>query len=238
MRSTQNGFTLVEIAIVLVIIGLLLGGVLKGQELINSAKAKSLVNDFRTISTAVYAYQDRFRFMPGDDPAAGQHVGGANASSPSGEARGNGRVGGNWNSTTATDESFLVWQHLRMANLLTGTSDTSDTSATSNYYPRNADNGRIGITGVVPISVGTTSATSSSSASVVMTGAFFICSDGISARLARQVDATMDDGTTNTGNVRAMAQVDGVGAASGTAIDINAELERNSTALYTVCVAY
>src|SRR5438445_754802 len=123
MRSTQNGFTLVEIAIVLVIIGLLLGGVLKGQELINSAKAKSLVNDFRTISTAVYAYQDRFRFMPGDDPAAGQHVGGANASSPSGDARGNGLIGGNWNSTTATDESFLVWQHLRMANLLTGTSD-------------------------------------------------------------------------------------------------------------------
>lgn len=235
MRSTQNGFTLVEIAIVLVIIGLLLGGVLKGQELINSAKAKSLVNDFRTISTAVYAYQDRFRFMPGDDPAAGQHVGGANASSPSGEARGNGRVGGNWNSTTTTDESFLVWQHLRMANLLTG---TSDTSATSNYYPRNADNGRIGITGAVPISVPSTSATSPSSASVPMTGAFFICSDGISARLARQVDSTMDDGATNTGNVRAMAQVSGAGAASGTAIEITPDLERTSSDLYTVCVAY
>ncbi|MFZ5505582.1 MAG: prepilin-type N-terminal cleavage/methylation domain-containing protein [Pseudomonadota bacterium] len=235
MRSTQNGFTLVEIAIVLVIIGLLLGGVLKGQELINSAKAKSLVNDFRTISTAVYAYQDRFRFMPGDDPAATQHVGGANASSPSGEARGNGRVGGNWNSTTTTDESFLVWQHLRMANLLTGNSNFSDLNG---YFPRNADNGTIGITGTAPIRPATETATSSSSASVLMTGAFFICSDGISARLARQVDATMDDGATETGNVRAMAQVDGVGAASGTAINITIDLERNSTALYTVCVAY
>ena len=100
------------------------------------------------------------------------------------------------------------------------------------------DNGRIGITGAVPIAVGTGSATSSSSASVPMTGAFFICSDGISARLARQVDATMDDGATDTGNVRAMAQVDGAGAASGTAITITPELERNSTSLYTVCVAY
>ncbi|WP_019917208.1 prepilin-type N-terminal cleavage/methylation domain-containing protein [Methyloversatilis discipulorum] len=235
MRSTQNGFTLVEIAIVLVIIGLLLGGVLKGQELINSAKAKSLVNDFRTISTAVYAYQDRFRFMPGDDPAATQHVGGTNASSPSGEARGNGRVGGNWNSTTTTDESFLVWQHLRMANLLTGNSNFSDINS---YFPKNADNGNIGITGAVPIRPATETATSSSSASVPMTGAFFICSDGISARLARQVDATMDDGATNTGNVRAMAQVDGAGAASGTAIEITAERERNSSDLYTVCVAY
>lgn len=238
MPSTQRGFTLVEIAIVLVIIGLLLGGVLKGQELINSAKAKSLVNDFRTISTAIYAYQDRFRFMPGDDPAAGQHVGGATASTPGSDARGNGRIGGAWNSGTATDEAFLVWQHLRMANLLTGTSDTSDTSATSNYYPRNADNGRIGITGAVPISVPSTSATSPSSASVPMTGAFFICSDGISARLARQVDSTMDDGATNTGNVRAMAQVSGAGAASGTAIEITPDLERTSSDLYTVCVAY
>ena len=43
-RRKQSGFTLVEIAIVLVIIGLLLGGVLKGQELINSAKVKNLLN--------------------------------------------------------------------------------------------------------------------------------------------------------------------------------------------------
>ena len=59
MKKQQSGFTLVEIAIVLVIIGLLLGGVLKGQELINSAKVKNLANDFRTIPTFVYAYQDK-----------------------------------------------------------------------------------------------------------------------------------------------------------------------------------
>ncbi len=47
MKSQQSGFTLVEIAIVLVIIGLLLGGILKGQELINSAKVKNLANDIK-----------------------------------------------------------------------------------------------------------------------------------------------------------------------------------------------
>ncbi|MDO9450951.1 MAG: prepilin-type N-terminal cleavage/methylation domain-containing protein, partial [Rugosibacter sp.] len=61
MRNKQSGFTLVEIAIVLVIIGLLLGGVLKGQELINSAKVKNMINDFRSTSTFIYAYQDKFR---------------------------------------------------------------------------------------------------------------------------------------------------------------------------------
>ncbi|CAN6133542.1 Prokaryotic N-terminal methylation site [Methylophilaceae bacterium] len=45
MKKQQLGFTLIELAIVLVIIGLLLGGVLKGQELINSAKVKSMATD-------------------------------------------------------------------------------------------------------------------------------------------------------------------------------------------------
>src|ERR1700688_3560780 len=72
----QSGFTLVEIAIVLVIIGLLLGGILKGQELINSAKVKNIANDFRVIPTYIYAYQDKFRALPGDDKNVVAHVGG------------------------------------------------------------------------------------------------------------------------------------------------------------------
>ena len=49
MRKQQSGFTLVEIAIVLVIIGLLLGGILKGQEMITQAKIKNIINDFNGI---------------------------------------------------------------------------------------------------------------------------------------------------------------------------------------------
>src|SRR5437763_13829667 len=74
MKSQQSGFTLVEIAIVLVIIGLLLGGILKGQELINSARVKNIANDFRVIPTYVYAYQDKFRALPGDDANVAVHV--------------------------------------------------------------------------------------------------------------------------------------------------------------------
>ena len=64
----QSGFTLVEIAIVLVIIGLLLGGVLKGQELINSAKVKNFASDIRNISTLIYAYQDQLPGTAGRRP--------------------------------------------------------------------------------------------------------------------------------------------------------------------------
>src|SRR5713226_2368723 len=66
-KSTETGFTLVEIAIVLVIIGLLLGGILKGQEMITQAKIKNAINDFNGITVAVTSYQDRYRALPGDD---------------------------------------------------------------------------------------------------------------------------------------------------------------------------
>ena len=70
MKTKQTGFTLVEIAIVLVIIGLLLGGILKGQEMITQAKIKNVVNDFNGITAAVNSYQDRYRALPGDDLSA------------------------------------------------------------------------------------------------------------------------------------------------------------------------
>ena len=67
LRSNQSGFTLVEIAIVLVIIGLLLGGVLKGQELIENGRIKAAANDMNGMLAAHNSYFDRFHRLPGDD---------------------------------------------------------------------------------------------------------------------------------------------------------------------------
>src|SRR5258706_12234468 len=112
MRSQQSGFTLVEVAIVLVIIGLLLGGVLKGQELINSAKVKNLANDFRVIPTYIYAFQDKFKALPGDDTQVVAHVSGSTLATTPAAKQGNGVIDGLWNSPTTTDESYLFWQHV------------------------------------------------------------------------------------------------------------------------------
>src|SRR5688572_6821667 len=91
MKTTQKGFTLVEIAIVLVIIGLLLGGILKGQEMITQAKIKNVIADFSGVSAAYHGYQDRYRAIPGDDPNAGRW-----AAARAGD--GNGVVGGTYNN--------------------------------------------------------------------------------------------------------------------------------------------
>jgi prepilin-type N-terminal cleavage/methylation domain-containing protein len=227
MRNRQSGFTLVEIAIVLVIIGLLLGGVLKGQELINSAKVKNMIGDFRTTSTFVYAYQDKFRALPGDDAGVVAHVNGTLATAIPGTAVGDGRINGAWNSSTATDESYLFWQHVRLAGLATGTTTTGG----ADYLPRNADGGKLGITGdaVIPGWTGTT----------------FVCSSGIQGKLARQIDTTMDDGNTATGTVRVLtsvAKVAGTPAAGGelaTGVANTVGLEpMDDSALFTVCAQY
>ena len=77
MLQGQRGFTLVEIAIVLVVIGLLLGGILKGQEMVVQARTKNVIADFGGLTAAHYAYQDRYRATPGDDPAANRWSGAA-----------------------------------------------------------------------------------------------------------------------------------------------------------------
>src|SRR2546429_2625420 len=113
MTKRRQGFTLVEIAIVLVIIGLLLGGILKGQEMITQAKIKNIMSDFSGISAAYHGYQDRYRAIPGDDPNAATRWSTAPAATA---GSGNGVVVGTYNNgnaaCAASVESCSFWDHL------------------------------------------------------------------------------------------------------------------------------
>ncbi len=210
----QSGFTLIELAIVLVIIGLLLGGVLKGQELINSAKVKNMVQDFKNVQVYIYGYQDKFKAIPGDDHHSDTHVNGTNAAT-AGQTQ-NGIIQGAWNTATNTDESCVFWQHIRLAGLAPGPTAVN-CAANNTYQPRNADGGLIGVQGVSGFAI------------AGLSGSFVICSESILGKFAEQIDTTMDDGVTNTGSVRATsdnAAWDG---------DITAAEESSP---YTVCMSF
>lgn len=136
----QSGFTLVEIAIVLVIIGLLIGGVLKGREMITNAKIKRIENDFAGVSAAIYAYQDRYGVLPGDDPAASTRFAGSWTASDNGN--GNGNISGGWNSTNNASESRKIWKHLRGSGLIAG---PVDATGASYQQPSNSFGGLVGV---------------------------------------------------------------------------------------------
>ncbi len=225
MKSKQAGFTLIELAIVLVIIGLLLGGVLKGQELINSAKVKNMATDFKNIQVYIYGYQDKFRALPGDDAKAADHVAGGTLASTGGTV-GNAVIQGDWDTATKTEESALFWQHVRLAGLAAGPTDVDD----ANYFPTNADGGRIGIQSVVGFDTITG-----------MSGAYVICSNAILGKFAKQLDVALDDGETSTGSVRAIPQgASGVAVttASITGGDATATPPEGDSAPYTVCMTF
>ena len=213
MRTQQSGFTLVEIAIVLVIIGLLLGGVLKGQELINQAKIKNIANDLNGISVAIYGYQDRYKQYPGDDSGSA-----ARWTSPLAVAgSGNAKVGELLNTSiidcsTSVLENCQFWHHLRLAGFVGG--DTS--VAQGKLSPQNAvggvlqvQQGALGLSGLV------------------------ICSTNLLGKLANAIDSQFDDGNPATGQVRGATEVAAMNL-SGTAA--TAYVDDGST-VYTICKA-
>ena len=106
-RKSEAGFTLVEIAIVMVIIGLLIGGVLKGQAMIENAKVKRVVKQADELRAAVMTFFDKYGVLPGDENLAAIPSGGADN-----EGNGNGQITG--------AEVFEVYNDLGLAGLISG----------------------------------------------------------------------------------------------------------------------
>ena len=124
----QSGFTLIEIAIVLVIIGLLLGGVLKGQELITSARVRNLISQQDGIKAAYFGFLDRFRALPGDYNQATTNITGATA---------NGNNNGQILAAGGVDEHILVWEHLSKAGFINGSYTYAAGAETTASAPTN-----------------------------------------------------------------------------------------------------
>jgi prepilin-type N-terminal cleavage/methylation domain-containing protein len=231
MNRKQSGFTLIEIAIVLVIIGLLLGGVLKGQELINSAKVKNLATDFRNIPVYIYGYQDKFRAIPGDDALASSHV--VTAGVTVTNVNGNGLIDSNWNDHTPTAEAYIFWQHIRLAGMATGSTDVN----AADYLPVNSVAGQIGIqsgttcggTGAAGTCTAAFTTPIKDATGAGIRGTYVICSPNILGKFAKQLDIQMDNGDPGTG-----AMMAGIATPAGT--PMTSVPSPDDAAVYTVCM--
>jgi prepilin-type N-terminal cleavage/methylation domain-containing protein len=219
MKSKQSGFTLVEIAIVLVIVGLLLGGVLKGQELITSGKAKALYADKAALQTAYNIYQDRFRALPGDDNAAarrfsgqacgvaGAGVSAINSGAGLGCSNGNGN-GAIFPSPTVTNGTQIGWGVPLPAGTTFANNGENETFKMFQHL-RAAQ--VIKTDGLTPFSMPTNN---TGGMTVVNTEALyigqqpslmFIHQTAVPGNIAGALDAANDDGFTNLGGIRAAA---------------------------------
>ena len=181
----QSGFTLVEIAIVLVIIGLLLGGVLKGQELIESSRIKSMAKDLTSFSAIMTSYQDRYRAVPGDDAITATTytgrgwVGGSAALSTVNSLIGAGAAAVMFPAPAADTENLLAIQALRQAGFLDG-------NGASVTPPANAAGGAVGLTNTV----------------MAFGAVNVVCYSGLNGKQAGALDRLLDDGVNTTGSVR------------------------------------
>ena len=223
--QNQKGFTLVEIAIVLVIIGLLLGGILKGQEMITQAKIKNVVNDFNGITAAINSYQDRYKALPGDDLNAATRW--QNPLAISGDGNGQFCTGAcpspvvapdlynnQVTTTAAAPEVNLFWWHLRLAGFVGGS--TAAGAGSSASPPANAANG---IMGVQTTGMGFTSN--------------IVCSSNLPDKIAIAVDTQMDDGTSISGQLRGLVQT-GPSPVTGNSVPTAAYAE-TGTNQYLLC---
>ena len=211
-KSSQSGFTLVEIAIVLVIIGLLLGGVLKGQEMIENGRIKAFVALFNSTSAAYNSYLDRYQAIPGDEAVATTQARGW-ATTVGGNANGvlNITMANTWANG---GEEAPLWQSLRGAGFVTGDTSTVGVAA----LPTTPTGGLVGVT-VGPYG---------------FTGAAG-CLSGLTTKQAEGVD-TQIDGTlpaTNIGNNIGSVRGDTGAAPFAPAAAVPAGTAYNSTVTVT-----
>lgn len=219
IAGAQSGFTLIEIAVVLVIIGLLLGGVLQGQQLIENSRVKSATNDFNGIAAAAFSYQDRYGRLPGDDPGTGATATDLQGRGDSWAATADGNGNGVIDSTlatifTGTDEVGDFFQHLRAAGFIQGDSALVDDQA----LPSNPFGGLTAVTAVEANGMAGTK----------------ICMSNVGGSASIALDTQLDDSDPDNGRLRATLGVAGANTAP------DGDGSGNATAysedeIYTLC---
>lgn len=210
-KRSQGGFTLVELAIVMIIIGLLIGGVLKGQELINNAQVTATVSQVKSIEAATSTFRDVYSALPGDMTSPGTRLPNCAAAAPCNlPGNGDGRLNNIPGATPVGAEGEGFFVHLSAADLLTGIVPGPAAATIGGNFPGAKINGVAILAGSATAAGDLTGAISTLDASA---GLYLVLTDTIGAQSgstlglkpteALRIDTKLDDGTATTGTTRA-----------------------------------
>lgn len=228
--NSQAGFTLVELAIVMIIIGLLIGGVLKGQELIGNAQVTSTVSQIKGIDAATSTFRDMYDALPGDMATPATRLPDCTAAPCNAAGNGDNRL----NSTPGAapgGEADTFFVHLAAADLLTGI-DPAGGAIWGGVYPEAQIEGGFSIgtaTGVAADFTGTLMAAGFRQGHYLVLTATANAAPAavLTPNQAARIDTKMDDGAPGTGSVHS-----GTGAACGTAAAYNEDTPAQSCYMY------
>lgn len=186
MKNRHAGFTLIEISIVLVIIGLILSAVFFNSDLlIGNTKVTSTVSLIKDLSGAVTSFKGRFHYLPGDLPTASQDIPGIVAGSACDKGNGNGLV------EDPVNEVPCVATHLVLAGFIKGSAagivSPLNNGANPDVFVQSANTSAVNVAAVNPFA---------------LTVQNVIEIRNITCDAALGIDSKIDDGVGTTGNVR------------------------------------
>lgn len=255
MRKHLSGFTLVELSIVLVILGLLVGGVLAGQSLIRAAELRSVTTQYNGYIAAVNSFRDKYFALPGDMANATAFWGkdNTNCSSDSGTAATNGTCNGNADGTISVasagansrSEIYAAWKHLALAGLiegnytgLSGTGGAYESNIGSNVPRAKLNNAGWTIYNLGDATVTSTNMFEGTYGNVLMFGTYAAGSQtwgyALKPEEAWNLDTKMDDGRPGLGAVRVREDLTGchtAGTSNSVALAATANYALTTTSL-------
>lgn len=211
----QQGFTLVELATVMIIIGILFGGILQARNIIENARVKAVIAQYKGLMAAHYGFQDKYGVIPGDAPNATQKLAGCGASNNCLNGNGDGMVGTRFNNTPDTlgtpnvsgapgiQENIQYWKHLALADLIEGIVLNAPNAPASSAYNISHPAARISGTGWNAIMTNPAGAGEYGGAGLVfqLSGAPNGNIVAITPDIAARIDRIADDGTPNAGMI-------------------------------------
>ncbi len=208
-QQTQKGFTLVELAIVLVIVGLLIAGILKGQELITNAQVTSTIQQLESFGGAVNTFKQNYGSYPGDMGRAQARLPDCTAANFCNNGTGDSIIGQNVGAVpVVANENVQFFTHLRKAELLSSYDGTNVVEFGAALPSASIGGGytvgdtRTGVTGPFNATGATNEFRQGPYLVLINAPVAAAAGTGILTPLqAGRVDRTIDDGAPNSGSV-------------------------------------